>query len=88
MMICLVVPSWLDSTRSALSFCRCALGIVRCRLTGLLDIRLIGSPASPGCLAVLFSEQVGQQPALTICSAGGLVGSPALLGCSAGGLVG
>jgi hypothetical protein len=78
-MICLIVSSWLDITRSALPSCRCARQRVGCCVAGLL-----GSPTSPGCSTVLFGEQVGRQSRLAELL-GGRFGQASW---SAGGLVG
>jgi hypothetical protein len=49
-MICLIVPSWLDSTRSALSSCRCVRQRVGCRLAGLLGRQVDRQPRLAGLL--------------------------------------
>jgi hypothetical protein len=49
--ICLIVPSWLDSTnRSALPSCRCARQSVNSRLAGLLDSQVDRRPRLAGLL--------------------------------------
>jgi hypothetical protein len=60
-MICLIVPSWLDSTRSALPlvdvFARESVVV----LLGCSAGRLFDGSATPGCSVVLFGRRVGRQ---------------------------
>jgi hypothetical protein len=79
-MICLIMPLWLDSTRSALPSCRCARQRVCCRLAGLLGRQVIGSPTSSGCSDVLQDERVGRQSRLTKLLGGRVGWQPRLVG--------
>jgi hypothetical protein len=99
-MIRFIVPSWIDSTWSALPPIEVfvwepVLTLLGCSAGRLIGIpsspsrsvgSLIDSPASLGCSALLLGEWVGRQP----CPTGLLVrriGRAAPLGCSSGGLV-
>jgi hypothetical protein len=83
-MICLVVPSWLDCTRSTLPpvdvlIRESVVVLLGCSanwsvLLGCSANWSIGGPVSPGCSTVFFGEQVGRQFRFSELLRGGLVG--------------
>jgi hypothetical protein len=88
--ICPIMPSWLDSTRSALPSSRHVLLRASCHLARLLGRKVdLASPTSPGCSAVFvhradWSVILPRVRHLT----GGLVDSLASSSCLVGGSVG
>jgi hypothetical protein len=86
-MICLIVLSWHDNTRSVLPSCRCARQRVDCRLAWLLGRQVDQEPRLAGLLGGIATSGLIDNPASSSCSAGGLVGNLASLSCSADGLV-